>query len=207
MTKDVTNDEQQKSNTETESTDVQRPGTDETSQVTAELEAVKAELAANKQLLEKVRKFEEENKKAAERALKEQGKFKELYEAEVAKRAEIENKLRTKAVTTAVQQVLKESGARSVQTVARLIDVSQIDVGEDFEVNVDTVKKLVDEIKTSDPILFGEVTEGGSNKKTEAPSVKRSADSPTVSSYETEIRAATSSKQIEAVMRKYGKLN
>lgn len=172
----------------------------------AELEATRAELAKNADLLAKVRKFEKENKEAAEKALKEQGKFKELFEEEHGKRQSLESKLKDKLIGDVLTQTLAEAKAKDVKTAMKLVDKSKIVVGEDFEVDVSTVKLVVADLVKSDPVLFGVDEEVNTDKKKENVDVKRVAETSTISSYEKEIRTAKSMKEIEAVMKKYGKM-
>jgi len=173
--------------------------------LTAELEALRVELDKNKELLNKVRKFEKENKAAAEAALAEQGKFKELYEAELDKRTKIEQRLTEKAIEDSFKEVLKDSGALSIGTVLKLLDKSKVGLDDNGNVDVTSVKGIVAELKKSDPILFGEPESKGDDKK-ESVDVKRAADTANVTSYEKEMKAAKSAKEIEEVLRKYGKI-
>jgi hypothetical protein len=176
----------------------------------AELAKVQAELEKNKELLAKVRKFEKENKEAAEKALKDNEKWKELYEAETTKRTSLEQRLRDKAIKDVIADTLKEVGAKSISTVTKLLDLSKVEVDDDLNVDASSVKALVEELKKTDPILFGEPESKGDDKsadpKKENVDVKRAADAATVTSYEKEMKAAKSAKEIEEVLRKYGKI-
>lgn len=167
-------------------------------QIQARLDDLQAELVKKEELLKKVRKFEKENKDAAEKALAEQGKFKELYEQEVQRRSELEGKMKDSAITSAINDALKDSGAISTTTVAKLLDKSKIGF-EDGVVDIKSVQALISELKTSDPVLFQQ-------QQTQVPPTKKAAEGDPVGGFEKEIRAATTQKQIEAVMRKYGKL-
>lgn len=162
------------------------------------LAALEAELTKKEELLKKVRKFEKENKEAAEKALAEQGKFKELYEQEVNRRTEMEGKMKASAINAAIQEALKESGAVSVTTVSKLIDREQIGFDGDV-VDAASIKAQISALKTSDPVLFTEPAKP-------VPPVKKAGEGDVVGGFEKEIRAATTQKQIEAVMRRYGKL-
>lgn len=167
-------------------------------EIQQKLEQLTEELNKKEELLKKVRKFEKENKDAAERALAEQGKFKELYEAEVQKRAELEGRMKDSAINSALNEALKDSGAASIATVMKLIDRNKI--GFDGEkVDTDSIKVLIKELKTSDPVLFAE-------QPKPVPPVRKAGEGDVVGGFEKEIRAAKTQKQIEDVMRKYGKL-
>lgn len=174
--------------------------TTETKTPTAEerLAAVEAELVKKEELLNKVRKFEKENKEAAAKALAEQGKFKELYDAELNKRTELEGKIKAGVVDSAIQEALKDSNAKSISTVMKLIDRNKI-VFDGDAVDTKSIQSLIKELKTSDPVLFGDEAKP-------APAVKKAGEGDVIGGFEKEIKAATTQKQIESVMRKYGKL-
>lgn len=162
------------------------------------LAVLEAELVKKEELLKKVRKFEKENKEAAEKALADQGKFKELYEAEVNRRSELEGKIKATVLNSAITDALKDSGAVSITTVMKLIDKDKI--GFDGEkVDADSIKTLIKELKSTDPVLFQDATKP-------VPPVKKAGEGDVVGGFEKEIRAATTQKQIEQVMRKFGKL-
>lgn len=105
------------------------------------------------ELVKKVRKYEKEARTKAETALLEQGKFKELYEAELAKRTELETTLTAKAIDAQLLSILEKSNLKSVNTVMKLLDKSKIKVDGDT-VDAGSVKVLIDELKKSDPVLF-----------------------------------------------------
>lgn len=170
-------------------------------QLQEQLKAVQAELSTKEELLHKVRKFEKENKEAAalaQQQLAEQGKFKELYEAEASKSAEWQKRYTDTVVGSALNAELQAAGVISVATAAKLIDKSKVEIGDDG-VNTASIKSLIAELKASDPALFVSET------KPVPPAVKAGEGDP-VGGFEKEIRAATTQKQIEAIMRKYGKL-
>lgn len=149
---------------------------------------------------QKLRQFENEQTQREQSLLTEQGKFKDLYEAEQAKTTALKTGLRNKAVDSALKEVLQKAGARSVDTVAKLVDKSKVEVNEeDFTVDQNSIQLQIEELKKTDPILFG-VGEG-----TNLPPVKRPSDGNTTSSFETEMRAAKSQAEIQTVMKKYGK--
>lgn len=170
-------------------------------QLQEQLSAVQTELSAKEELLSKVRKFEKENKEAAlaaEKKLAESGEFKQLYEAEASKAASWQEKYTKVLVENVVAEHLKEAGAVSVTSVAKLLDRSKI-VIENDKVDTSSVQSLIQELKTSDPALFTQVTKP-------VPPPKKAGEGDPVGGFEKEIRAATTQKQIEIVMRKYGKL-
>lgn len=154
------------------------------------------ELASNADLLKKVRKFEKENKEKADTALKEQGKYKELYEAELSQRVTLETKWKDSVVNGSIESVLKEMKVPAVTTVMKLIDRSKV-VIEDGKVDTKSIQSQLDALKVSDPVLFGPATKVD---------VKRPGEHEPTSGFATEIRAARSQKEIEAIGRKYGVL-
>jgi uncharacterized protein (DUF885 family) len=166
--------------------------------VLKELESLKAERAKDEELIKKLRKFEKENKaraeaesKAKEEALKEQDQYKELYE-------QLIGKMKEQKVESALDSVLGEMKAKSTKTVKALVDKSQIQFDGE-EVNTKALKELVNGLKKEHSVLFEE-------DAPVAPSVKKAGESDPVGGFEKEIRAAKSQKEIESVMRKYGKI-
>lgn len=148
-------------------------------------------------LLKKVRKYEKENKEQADAALKEQGKYKELYDTELGKRQGLELKVRDGIINSAVEKVLKEKNVTlSLPTALKLLDRSKV-VIEDDEVDTKSIQAQLDALKKSDPTLFG---------GTKLPDVKRPGEGDPVGGYEKELRAAKSQKEIDAVLKKHGKI-
>ena len=171
----------------------------------AAFKATKAELDKLSKNLEQSRKEEKFSKGELKRlkdelekaskndALAElQGK----YEAEVAARTALETKIRNKLVDTALEAALKEAKAKSISTVMKLINRDDIKLEND-EVDAKSVAAVIEKLRKEDSVLFDEV---------ETPSVKRAAEGAVTGGYEKEIRAAKSQKEIEEVMRRYGKM-
>ena len=159
----------------------------------------------NEELLKKLRKFEKENaaaaeanKLAADKALVEQGKYKELYEAEHNLRKTAEDKIKSKELDSAIMAILKDSEAKSSSTVMKLIDRDKITFENDV-VDTKSIEKIINELKLSDPILFGK-------EPKPQPDVKKAGEGDVTSSYLKELKACTTQKQIETVMKKFGKL-
>jgi hypothetical protein len=149
---------------------------------------------------QKLKQFETEQMQREQALLTEQGKYKELYEAQQADNAKLKTGLKNKAIDTALKDILQKSGARAVDTVQKLIDKSVVSVNEeDFSVDITTIQAQIDELKKTDPILFG-LGEGAN-----LPPVKRPGDGTPTTGFETEMRAAKSQKDVEAVMKKFGK--
>lgn len=153
------------------------------------------------QVKRKLTKFEEEAQQREAASLAEQGKFKELYEQSLQKATQLESRIKDQAVNAALKEALKDSGARSVDTVLKLVDKTSIEFDSDGNLNIDSVKTVVESIKKSDPILFGDVV------RTEAPAVKRASEGPVEGNFEKEVAAARTQAELKQVMAKYaGKL-
>ena len=150
---------------------------------------------------QKLKQFETEQQQREQALLTEQGKYKELYEAQMADNTKLKTGLKNKAIDSALKDVLQKAGARAVDTVSKLVDKSKVVVSEeDFTVDISSIQSQIEEMKKTDPILFG-VGEG-----TNLPPVKRPGDGTPSAGFETEMRAAKSQVDIMAVMKKYGKI-
>ena len=181
--------------------EVAKPKFESLEQAAARVEALEAEAEKNKELLTKVRKFEKENKEAAEKALLEQGKYKELYEANQTRLVELETASRNANIDASLTALINEAKPKSASTVAKLIDRNKI-VVKDGVVDTAVLKAMVLELQKSDPFLF----EDGSTPAVKTPGVKRPSEGAVVAGFEVEIRAAKNSKDIQAVMKKYNKI-
>lgn len=168
----------------------------------AELARVNAEREKDSELLKKVRKYEKENKERAEAAQKEQGKWKELYEEELAKRESFETKAREASINSVLKEALKESGAKAVDTVMKLVDKAGVVVDEDGNVDIKSVNEIIKSVQQSDPFLFGEVET--TTAPTTIPAAKRATEGERLGGYEAEIAAAKTQKELTAVLKKYG---
>ena len=150
---------------------------------------------------QKLKQFETEQQQREQALLTEQGKYKELYEAQMADNTKLKTGLKNKAIDSALKDVLQKAGARAVDTVSKLVDKSKVVVSEeDYTVDISSIQTQIEEMKKTDPILFG-VGEG-----TNLPPVKRPGDGTPSAGFESEMRAAKSQTDILAVMKKYGKI-
>lgn len=149
----------------------------------------------------RVKAIDEEQRQREEALLAEQGQFKQLYEQAQAEVSNLKSGLKNKAVDAALKEALQKAGARSVDTVSKLIDKSKVEVvGDDFQVNTDSIQAQIEELRKTDPVLFGV------GESTPLPSVKRPSDGTPSVGFETEMRAAKSQSEIMSVMKKYGKI-
>lgn len=168
-------------------------------------QATKQELEKLSRNLEQSRKEEKFSKTEAKRLKDELDKLAQndqlaeiqgKYEAEVAARTALETKIRTRLVDSALESALKDAKAKSISTVMKLINRDDIQVNGD-EVDTASIQAVVDRLRAEDSVLFDEV---------ETPSVKRAAEGAVVGGFEKEIRAAKTQKEIEDIMRRYGKM-
>ena len=142
----------------------------------------------------------EDIKKQLDALLAEKSKLVEDFEG-------FKGKVKLEKLDSHLTTALKDAGAKSLSAALKLLDRSTIEFGDDDSVKVDSVKKAIDSLKEAEPVLFGE-TESKEPTKPEKqgvppkPAVQKDDNSKT--SYEQELRAAKSIKQIEAIMKKYG---
>lgn len=174
---------------------------EEAIQLINHLKGIKSEAFKERDSLKSKLKEFEDAKAASEAALlAEQGKFKELYEQTQQKLVALESTLKNKAVDAALKEALQKAGARSVDTVAKIVDKSKIVLGDDYSVDLSSLQSQIDEIKKTDPILFGP---GEGNN---LPPAKRPSDGVPQAGFEQEMRAAKSQNEVMAVLKKYGKI-
>lgn len=117
-----------------------------------------------------------------------------------------------------LQTALESAGAKSAQTVLKLLDQSQIKFNEDGSIDEKSVSEAVSAVKKSDPYLFSEAegnAKPGDQNSTgdtskQLPGVKPAAQTPAIESFRAELEAARKDKKdpfkaIEAVLQKHGK--
>lgn len=150
--------------------------------------------------LQAVNKEAFQTRDAAKRKLKE---LEKAHEDLVAKASKLEATLRNKVADGYLREALQAAGVTSLGTALKIVDFAQVKIDEEYKVDQESVKALVEQLKTSDPVLFQPVK---SAPATPIVDVKRPADGEQKSLFEQEITAAKTQKQIEAVMRKFGKI-
>lgn len=169
--------------------------------IIANLKGINADVIRTRdETKQKLRKYEEEHQQREQALLTEQGKFKELYEATTSQLESLKGALKNTAIDSSLKDTLAKAGVRSVDTVIKLIDKSKIGINDDNIVDITSIQSQLDELKKTDPILFG-VGEG-----THLPPVKRPSGGDTTSGFEQEMRAAKTQGDILSVMKKYGKI-
>lgn len=119
------------------------------------------------------------------------------YEAAVQRANELETRFRNTAIDGALKSALTEARAKSVSTVMKLVNRDEITVNEDGTVDTESLNAMITRLKADDAILFEEP---------QIPDVKRSTEGQVTGGWEKEIGAAKSQTELEAVLRKYGKM-
>lgn len=112
--------------------------------------------------------------------------------------------VKSQSINSTLQAALEASGAKAPGTALKLVDKSKLQFDEAGKVTEESMLAAIKEVQDSDPFLFGEsVVEAG---KIKMPDVRRAGESETQGAFDKELQSATTHKQIEAVLRKYGKL-
>lgn len=155
---------------------------------------------------EKLRKLEQDLGDSAgykaqyETLFTEKSKLAEQLEAVTGEFNSFKATLQQEKVNATLQSAIEQAGAKSVGTVLKLIDKSKVELDEQGNVKAESLTALIEEVKTSDPILFG-------NEATFIdPGVKRAGDNSSEGIFDKEIKACKTQKEIEEVLRKYGKM-
>ena len=155
---------------------------------------------------EKLRKLEQDLGDSAgykaqyETLFTEKSKLAEQLEAVTGEFNSFKATLQQEKVNATLQSAIEQAGAKSVGTVLKLIDKSKVELDEQGNVKAESLTALIEEVKTSDPILFGQETTFID------PGVKRAGDTSSEGIFDKEIRACKTQKEIEEVLRKYGKM-
>lgn len=172
---------------------VAEKATDAESKRVAELEA---ELTKAREILEKARKGEKYHKQSKQeleqrvQELEAQGDWKAKYEQMV----EREN---GRVLDTALSDALKDAvKPENVKAVLKLIDRSAINV-KDGAADAKSIEAAVLKTKEEFPNLFVEVT---------TPAPKRAAEGAVTSGYVQELAAANTQAELDAVLKRYGKV-
>lgn len=140
----------------------------------------------------------DEIKKQLDELLAEKSKLVEEFEG-------YKSKIKAEKLDTVLSTALKDAGSKSVSAALKLLDRSAIEFGDDDSVNLDSIKKAIESLKQSEPVLFAEVEKKDEPNKPGIQPKPAAQKDDNKTSYEQEIRAAKSIKDIEAIMKKYGK--
>lgn len=150
----------------------------------------------------KLKAIEKQSDKIQQQELEEQGKYKELLEAEQSKREELETTIRNNSIDNALNAALDEAGVASNNTAMKLINRDDI-VVEDGKVQSNSVADAIATLKDEHEILF--------KKGDKAPVVKKAGeDEPTIG-FEAEMTKAVNSgnatrKTLDNIRTKYNKM-
>ena len=104
---------------------------------------------------EKLKKANDEKKKAEDAQLEEQGKFKELAEQREQENKNLLKKMEKQQKANALLSEAGKNGVVDPQALVQLSDLSKIEVSEDGTINQESVTKLVEEMKEQKAYLFG----------------------------------------------------
>lgn len=162
------------------------------SDVEKRLAELEAELTKTREILDKARKgekFAKKTKDELEAQLKEQGKYKELYE-------QTEAKLKALTVDSVLAEAARTAKAKNVAAVLKLVDRSKIEM-KDGVADAASALKAIEAIRAEVGELFEQV---------QTPTPARAAETQPIGGYEKEIRTARTIKDIEAVLKKYNKI-
>lgn len=195
MTTDLVQDNVE--NEVVENTEVE--STTDNNDINNQLKLVQEELDSKKELIKQLRKYERTQKEEKEKLLQEQGNFKTLYEEAIEKLGQYENQIKDANIAKAIEEAAKDSGVKSLTTLNKLIDKSKIEFDESGKVDIKSVKDIIKALQKTDSILF-ELPD------VNTPSVKRANEDTNIASYETDLRKAKTNQELQAVLKKYGKI-
>ena len=159
----------------------------------------------------KLRKLEETASSATELQAKydalfaEKGKLLETYESTTKELSSLKQQALDQKVNTALETAITAAGAKSVSTVLKLINKSDIQFDKDGNIVAESIEKVVKSVSESDPILFGEVGVQTQKPGFIDPGVKRAGTAEgTETSYAKELKTAKNQREISEIMNKYG---
>lgn len=176
-----------------------------------EFESIEAALAEvtrlreiNKEYVDGRDKVKAQLRKREEAVMKEQGKYKELYEAAQADKEQIVAKLKHTAVDTALEKALQAAGA-DVKIAMKLVDRNTVAVDENYTVDDKSIEALIKDMKDQYATIFS------SQPKTVIPPVpKRVAETVVKGGYEEELMSLRKNPKatpamLMALRAKYGR--
>lgn len=188
-------------------------GTETIEQADARLVELQSQLEKQNKLVEKLRANEKHNQQLAkeagaknlEEALrnitngynKEVDEWKSKYEQVTTQFTTLKEQVQTQQINNVLKDVLSKHNVKDINTTMKIVDKQQIQWNDQGEVDISSIETLVEGLKSSDPILFD---------IPKVPSAQPAGEGTNVGGFEKELSACRSQKEIEAVMRKYGKL-
>lgn len=130
-------------------------------------------------------------------------------ESSKALSATLKEKLVSRIVTDSLKAELTKAGALSVDTALKLVDRSKIVLNDDYDLDTKSIELLVEELKKSDSVLFKPVTatDEKEEKSIKHPDIARAGEAENIATaFSVAMRSARTQSQIDAVMRKFGKI-
>jgi len=111
----------------------------------------------------KLEKIAADKEAADKKRLEEQGQFKELADKEKKRADDIQARFENNAKTNAVKLAAMQAGTVDAEAVEKLVNLADVKMSEDGIIDNDSVKKLVEGLKTAKPYLFGKQQNGNQN--------------------------------------------
>ena len=164
----------------------------------ASYDVVAEKLRKANAILERMQKEKED---AERKQQEESGKYKELYESEVAKNQKLVTEQQTILKKSAITSELSKMGAKNPEIASKLLDLDKIELSEEGSIKIESVEAQVKTLLEKEPYLFGKEepknignSTGGTpeNGATTTTTFKRSqlADSKFYAEHEAEIMTA-----------------
>jgi len=136
--------------------------------------------------------------------LEQQGKFKELLDIEQKRSLDFEAKYKESisrtakfSVTSKIKEIAAREGCINTEDLVSLSDLNAFDYDDDYQVDEQQVKNLVEDFKKTRPYFFQ-----GKKPNIQDGVLKPSEGS---SSYEDEIMKAQTQQEFDAIRKKYNK--
>lgn len=150
---------------------------------------------------EELRKIKDKQQAADDEAKKEQGRYKELYEAELGKNETLLDKLRKQSADTILSQELAKAGAVAVDTALPLVNRDKLVFDDNDNVTPESVVDAIAEVKEKHGLLFG-------GEKPQIPNPKRAGDGSSTDGYLDELDKLqrdpkATLRDLEALRRKF----
>lgn len=171
----------------------------------ADLEAVNTDLASSRDKHKSRRAaMEKEHDKTVADDLEKQGKFEELYNTERTKNQDIQIKMNTSAINSALEQALRDAGAGSnLKTALKIADMDSVNIGDDMKPVASEVSALVAAMKSDHAVLF-------TPNVPDAPTVKPVTENIMAGGFDAEMKAMIDSgkgtvAKINAIKKKYNR--
>ncbi len=99
--------------------------------------------------------FDADKKKAEEEELKKRGEFEKLAQQKEQEANDLKQRYETEKRSNALQVAALQAGAVDTDAVVKLADISKIKLSDEGSIDQESVKALVEELKTGKPYLFG----------------------------------------------------